>query len=134
MRDEVTGVRPSRLRPLFRKWSKESLADWTRHLDVDWTWYCPFCAHVVLLIEEKQENALQNAWNVTHRMATRHEDHPWGWRVTCKRDGTFDVVGARSNGRDESTVKQNLSEEELLRWVTRVFENHYAERHPERKR
>lgn len=135
MRDEVTGKRPSVLRGVFRKHTAagEALADWTRHLDVDWTWYCPVCARVVLLVEEKQENALQTVWNVTRRLATHHEDRPWAWRVTCHEEGEFSVTGARNVGPHESFGDRRITESELISWIVRVFEQHYSEqKHPKR--
>jgi hypothetical protein len=135
MRDEVSGARPSTLRPLFRQWSRDGqpLADWTRHLDIDWTWYCPYCQEVVLIVEEKHDNSLQSAWGVTRKLAVHHEHAPWGWCVTCHDDGEFSVVGARNNGKHESFGPRRITEGELLSWIVRVFEQHGRERgHPAR--
>jgi len=136
VRDEVSGARPSTLRPLFRAWSLDGqpLADWTRHLDVDWTWYCPRCRAIVLIVEEKHDNSLQSIWNVTRRLATHHSDSPWGWRITCHDGGEFSVVGARTNGTHESFGEQRITEAELLSWIIRVFEQHWREaEHPARE-
>jgi hypothetical protein len=102
-----------------------SLADWTRHVDGDWIWYCPKCAEVVLLIEEKKENAREKAWTVTRRMATRHEDRPWAWRVIFHEDGDFTVIGARSEEKHDSFGNTRISEERLIAWIEKVFSQHY---------
>lgn len=127
MRGEVSGSRPSTLSSLFRKWTDPGgpLADWTRHLDSDWKWYCPECGFLVVVIEEKHDDSLQTAWTVTKRAAIRHLDRPWGWRVTCHDSGEFSVVGER----DERNIVQErrMSEETLLAWITRAFEKHGQE-------
>ena len=128
-RHELSGVRPSRLSGLFRGWAEPGgpLADWTRHIDGDWQFYCPRCAHITLIVEEKSEASPAKSWAVTRRLATGHEDKPWGWRVTCLGDGAFSVVGARGGERHESFAEKRIDELELLRWIVRVFEQHYEE-------
>lgn len=133
-RHELSNKRPSVLGPLFRRLAEpgEVFADWTRHLDRDWTWYCPVCALVVLMIEEKSDNSPATSWTVTRRLATRHEDRPWGWRITCHSDGAFSVVGARNDPHD-SFLERRVSQDELVNWIVRVFEQHYSEQdHPAR--
>lgn len=90
------------------------------------------CNLVVLLIEEKTDTSQQRAWNVTRRMATRHEDRPWGWRVTCHQDGTYTVIGARNADAHQSFGDKTITEDELLRWITKTFEQHY-EQHGHRR-
>lgn len=122
---------------VFRKHAApgQRLADWTRHIDGDWQWYCPKCCEIVILIEEKGERFLQKAWTVTRRLATRHEDRPWGWRVVCKSDGTFFVSGARNNGSGHESFfgDRAITEDELVSWIEKAFEQHYAARHGEER-
>lgn len=130
MRDEMSNTRPSPLSAVFRKWAAPDgpLADWTRCVDGDWVWYCPECYQVVVLIEEKTETSMQRAWNVTRRMATRHDDRPWGWLVVCHNDGSYSVTGARGAGDGhESFGERMLTQDDLLAWITRTFEQHYTE-------
>jgi hypothetical protein len=83
------------------------------------------------LIEEKTDSSMQRAWTVTRRLATQHEDRPWGWRVTCHTDGEFSVMGARNGESHESFGERRIPEPELVAWIGRVFDQHYAEQaHP----
>lgn len=128
-------MRPSRLSAVFRRHAMPGgrLADWTRFVDGDWTGYCPHCAQIVVLIEEKGENALQKVWSVTRRLATRHEDRPWGWRVETRADGTFAVTGARAAEGHESFGPTDVDEDGLVRWIEKAFNAHYvAAGHPKR--
>jgi hypothetical protein len=130
MRDELSGKRPSPLSSLFREQAADGmpLADWTRHVDGDWIWYCPVCQGCVVLIEEKTERSPQRSWTVTRRLATGHEDRPWGWRVTCLDDGTFAVTGARMNGNGhESFGERAITKADLVGWIVRAFDQHYVE-------
>lgn len=126
-RNEVSGKRPSPLSAVFREWADGPLADWTRHLDVDWVWYCPQCGQAVVLIEEKTEASFDKHWNVTRRLATRHTDSPWAWLVVCNKDGTYSVTGARNNGSHQSFGERTIGQDDLLAWVTKAFEQHYSE-------
>ena len=134
MRHEVSGQRPSALSAVFRRYAApgQPLADWTRHVDGDWMWYCPTCGCVVLLIEEKTQNALQRSWAITRRLATRHEDRPWGWRVTATANG-FAVVGARNASGHDAFAVHDVSEGMLIDWIVWVFTEYYREAgHPQR--
>lgn len=131
-RDEITNKRPSILSAVFRKHDKERLADWTRHIDCDWRWYCPHCGAIVILIEEKMESSLARSWNVTRRAATGHKDRPWAWMVICRADGDFDITAARVTDAHEVPPPQTLTEDRLISWIERAFVRHYVEAgHPE---
>jgi hypothetical protein len=129
MRDEVTNSRPSALSGLFRKHANRNdgiLRDWTRHLDIDWVFYCPECNKQVILIEEKKSGAAENYWTVTRRAATRHEDRPWGWRVTWHPDGQFSVTAARNGENGHQSVGETFMDEEtLVATIVAKFKDHY---------
>lgn len=132
-RAEVTYKRPTVLSGVFRKHDKERLADWTRHVDCDWRWYCSYCGAVVILIEEKLEESLERSWNVTKRAAVKSLDRPWAWLVICLNDGRYEVVSARTTeSATETHGPRQLDEDTLIAWIERAFLNHYRDAgHPE---
>lgn len=134
MRGELTGRRPSRLSTVFRRHAAPDgrLADWTRHVDGDWFWYCPHCNALVILQEEKGEEAAEKVWSVTRRAATGHKDRPWGWLVETHADGTFTVTAARANEGHQAVPPQRLDEDQLIAWIERAYVVHWDETgHPQ---
>ncbi len=128
MRHEVTGKRPSKLSGVFRYHAApgERLADWTRHIDVDWRFWCPYCQQIVLMIEEKQQDAAEQSWAVTRRSATHHLDRPHAWKVVVHAEGDYTVIGARATDeKHESFGPRRISEETLISWIEAAFERHY---------
>jgi len=131
MREEITGKRPSRLSVVYRRHASKGgrLADWTRQVDGDWRLYCPHCAALVVLQEEKDENSLQKSWSVTRRAATRHEDCPSAQLVVTHSDGTYTVTEARVSrqGRHESLGPERLTEDQFVTRIEVAFVRHCQE-------
>lgn len=139
MKHELTGRRPSRLSPIFRRHSlgpedqgTGRLLNWTRHVDGDWRWYCPQCYALVVLIEEKDETAKEHGWGATRRSATHHFDRPYACKIVTHADDTFTVTIARaSSAGHESESHERVDEEWLVSWIENAFRRHYEQaRHP----
>lgn len=125
---EITYRRPSRLSGVYREHAKPGgrLRDWTRHLDVDWIFYCPECGEQIIIQEEKLETAKQFSWTVTRRAATRHQDRPWAWQVIIHAEGDYTVTRVRNNGtRHESFGPERISEDVFIGWIEEAFLEHY---------
>lgn len=129
------GIRRSKLSPIYRHHSYSiadggsgRLLDWTRHVDGDWRWYCPYCARLVILQEEKKPNAAEKGWSATRRAATHHEDRPWAWLIITHDDGTFTVTAARAtDDAHDSLGPRHLNEEQLISWIERAFRQHWEQ-------
>jgi hypothetical protein len=104
------------------------LADWTRHVNCDWLWYCPHCLALVIVLEEKLERSLQQGWGATRRFAVRHADRPYAARVTCRDDGTYDVLLARATDVEHvAEAELAYGEAELIALIVHAFHAHYLE-------